>query len=270
MWLEAGEGERALLALKEAEAAVGEEDPEDAATRHYLLARAHLLLGNPGLALEEIRKALALEEESGHKAYGTPLVEGQALLQLGRYEEAMASFREALARADAGERPHVLHEMGVAALDHGAYPEAEEHLRALVREEGYPYLAQAYADLAEALYRQGRYQEAEAAAREAVARGRWPRGSWSWATWPTTSSTWRRPWNTTARRRKAPRRGAGSGWGPRRWWWTPWPSSATAFPRRWCAGARRCCPTSTRRTSGTPPSPPTWSAPRPSCGRGSA
>ena len=171
MWLEAGEGERALLALKEAEAAVGEEDPEDAATRHYLLARAHLLLGNPGLALEEIRKALALEEESGHKAYGTPLVEGQALLQLGRYEEAMASFREALARADAGERPHVLHEMGVAALDHGAYPEAEEHLRALVREEGYPYLAQAYADLAEALYRQGRCLEAEGAAREAVARG---------------------------------------------------------------------------------------------------
>ena len=160
MWLEAGEGERALLALKEAEAAVGEEAPEDAATRHYLLARAHLLLGNPGLALEEIRKALALEEESGHKAYGTPLVEGQALLQLGRYEEAMASFREALARADAGERPHVLHEMGVAALDHGAYPEAEEHLRALVREEGYPYLAQAYADLAEALYRLGYVERA--------------------------------------------------------------------------------------------------------------
>jgi len=168
-------GEAALAYERGAELALGLERYwlllDAAATRHYLLARAHLLLGNPGLALEEIRKALALEEESGHKAYGTPLVEGQALLQLGRYEEAMASFREALARADAGERPHVLHEMGVAALDHGAYPEAEEHLRALVREEGYPYLAQAYADLAEALYRQGRYQEAEAAAREAVARG---------------------------------------------------------------------------------------------------
>ncbi|MGC8966744.1 MAG: tetratricopeptide repeat protein [Thermus sp.] len=171
MWLEAGEGERALLALEEAEAAVGEEGPEDEATRHYLLARAHLLLGNPNRALEEARRALELEEEGGHKAYGTPMVAGQALLQLGRYEEAMAAYREALARAEEGERPYVLHEMGVAALDHGAYLEAEGYLRELLREEGYPYRAQALADLAEALYRQGRYAEAEEAAKEAMRQG---------------------------------------------------------------------------------------------------
>jgi len=171
MWLEAGEGDRALLALEEAEATVGEEGPEDEATRRYLLARAHLLLGNPNRALEEARKALEKEEESGHRAYGTPMVVGQALLQLGRYEEAMAAYREALARAEAAERPYVLHEMGVAALDHGAYLEAEGYLRELLREEGYPYRAQALADLAEALYRQGRYAEAEGAAREAMGLG---------------------------------------------------------------------------------------------------
>ncbi len=167
MWVEAGEGQRALRALEEAERAIGEEDPEDGATRAYLKARAQLLLGNPSLALEEAERALALEEAGGRPAYGTPMVKAQALLQLGRYGEAMAAYREALARAGPEERPYVLHEMAVAALDHGAYLEAEEHLRALLREEGYPYLAEAHADLAEALYRQGRYQEAEAWARKA-------------------------------------------------------------------------------------------------------
>jgi tetratricopeptide (TPR) repeat protein len=171
MWLEAGEGERALLAIEEAEATVGEESAEDAATRHYLLARAHLLLGNPNRALEEARRALEKEEESGHQAYGTPMVAGQALLQLGRYPEAMEAYREALRRAEAAERPYVLHEMAVAALDQAAYLEAEGYLRELLHGEGYPYRAQALADLAEALYRQGRYGEAEAMAREAMRLG---------------------------------------------------------------------------------------------------
>ena len=147
------------------------ESAEDAAPRHYLLARAHLALGNPNRALEEVHKALEKEEESGHKAYGTPLLQGQILLQLGRYPEAVAAFREVLARAGEGERAYALHELGVAALDHGAYLEAEEHLRALLQEEGYPYRAEALADLAEALYRQGRYAEAEDLAREAIREG---------------------------------------------------------------------------------------------------
>ncbi|WP_243090417.1 tetratricopeptide repeat protein [Thermus neutrinimicus] len=171
MWLEAGEGERALLALEEALGAVGEEPVEDAATRHYLLARAHFLLDNPNRALEEVGRALALEEESGHKAYGTPLLQGQILLRLGRYAEGMAAFQEALARAEGLEKGYVLHEMAVAALDQGAYLEAEEYLGALLREEGYPYRAQALADLAEALYRQGRYQEAEEMAQKAMRQG---------------------------------------------------------------------------------------------------
>jgi tetratricopeptide (TPR) repeat protein len=103
MWLEAGEGERALMALEEAKAVVGEgEGAEDAATRHYLLARAHLLLGNPNRALEEARRALEKEEESGHQAYGTPMVAAQALSQLGRYQEAMEAYEEALLAGGGG------------------------------------------------------------------------------------------------------------------------------------------------------------------------
>ena len=172
-WRAEGLRGRALERLgRHAEAALAyERGAEDAATRHYLLARAHLLLDNPNRALEAVREALKWEEESGHKAYGTPLLEGQILLRLGRYPEAMAAFQEALNRAEGAERAYVLHEMGVAALDQGAYLEAEEHLKALLREEGYAYRAQALADLAEALYRQGRYGEAEEVAREAMALG---------------------------------------------------------------------------------------------------
>ena len=172
MHLEAGEPEEALKALEEAERSVELEGPEDGATRNYLLARAHFLLGNPQQALAFVEEALRLEGEGGHPAYGTPLLKAQILLALSRKEEAKQAFREALSRAEEGERAQVLHEIGVAALDQGEYLEAEQVLSELIRlEADYPYLAQAYGDLAEALYRQGRYQEAEAMAKEAIRLG---------------------------------------------------------------------------------------------------
>ena len=172
MHLEAGEALEALEVLEEAERSVELEGPEDGATRHYLLARAHLLLGNPQQALAFVEEALRLEGEGGQAAYGTPLLKAQILLALSRKAEAKEAFREALARAEGGERAQVLHEMGVAALDQGEYVEAEQALSELIRlESDYPHLAQAYGDLAEALYRQGRYQEAEAMAQEAIRLG---------------------------------------------------------------------------------------------------
>jgi tetratricopeptide (TPR) repeat protein len=172
MHLEAGEPEEALEVLEEAGRSGELEGPEDGATRNYLLARAHHLLGNPQQALAYVEEALRLEAEGGHLAYGTPLLQAQILLSLGRKEEAQAAFREALRRAEGEERAQVLHEIGVAALDQGEYVEAEQALSELIRlEADYPYLAQAYGDLAEALYRQGRYQEAEAMAEEAIRLG---------------------------------------------------------------------------------------------------
>lgn len=172
MHLEAGEAAEALEVLEEAERSVELEGPEEGATRHYLLARAHLLLGKLQQALAFVEEALRLEGEGGEAAYGTPLLKAQILLALSRKEEAKEAFREALARAEGGERAQVLHEMGVAALDHGEYLEAEQALSELIRlESDYPHLAQAYGDLAEALYRQGRYQEAEAMAQEAIRLG---------------------------------------------------------------------------------------------------
>lgn len=179
MWVEAGEGEKALEALAGTREVVipgshtqmGYEDPEDGATRYYLIARAHLLVGNPRMALEAIQKALSLEKEGAEPAHGTPLVHGQALMQLGQFTEAMRAFREAANRAEGPDQSYALHELGAAALEAGEFHEAEKALRKAVLDEEYHYLPEAWGDLAEALYRQGRYEEALEAAKVAIDLG---------------------------------------------------------------------------------------------------
>ncbi|MDX2004358.1 MAG: Tfp pilus assembly protein PilF [Meiothermus sp.] len=172
MYVEAGEGKQALEALNFAQSAVLEaEDPEDAATRYYLVARAQLLLGNPSLALEAIQTSLEQERQGAEAAHGTPLVQGQALMQLGQAQEAIAAFREAVQRADEPDRTYALHELSVALLEAGELVEATTVLREVLRDEEYGYLGEAWGDLAEALYRLGQPEEARNAAREAVNAG---------------------------------------------------------------------------------------------------
>ncbi|MER3479683.1 MAG: Tfp pilus assembly protein PilF [Meiothermus sp.] len=179
MFVEAGAGEEALEVLAEAGENLSDpalEDPEDAATRAYLEARAHLLLGNPNRALEAIAQALELEKQGAEPAHGTPLVQGQALMQLGQYEAAIQAFREAAARAEDTDRTYALHELGVASLEGGHVAEAETYLREVVRDPDYGYLGEAWGDLAETLYRQSRYDEARQAALQAIALEARPAG----------------------------------------------------------------------------------------------
>lgn len=171
MLVEGNQGEAALSALQEAANLIEAEDPEDAATRHYLEARAQLLLGNPSLALEAIQKARTLETEGAEAAHGTPLVEGQALVQLGNYAEAIEAFREAVRRSEEPDKAYAQHELAVAALEAGDLIEAESVLREVVRGGEYGYQGEAWGDLAEVLYRQGRLEEAEQAAHEALNQG---------------------------------------------------------------------------------------------------
>lgn len=169
MFVEAGQGKEALEALETAQESVPElEDPEDAATRYYLIARAHLILGNPGLALDAIQNALSQEEQGAEPAHGTPLVHGQALMQLGHPKEAITAFREAVRRAEDSDKSYAQHELAVAHLEAGELSEAEAVLREVVRDPEYGYLGEAWGDLAEILYRLGRYDEAQQAAREAI------------------------------------------------------------------------------------------------------
>jgi tetratricopeptide (TPR) repeat protein len=171
MYVEAGAGEEALRALEDAQALIESEDPEDAATHFYLQARAHLLLGNPRLAMDAAQQALALEAEGAQPTHGPLLVQGQALLQLGQPREAIASFQEALRRAEGSDRSYVLHELGVAALEAGELPQAATYLRQAVQDPEYEYLGSAWGDLAEVLYRLSRPEEAQNAAEEAIQKG---------------------------------------------------------------------------------------------------
>lgn len=172
MFVEAGMGLEALQVLQEAELEAPElEDPEEAATRYYLIARCHLLLGNPNLALEAIQRALEIEREGAEPAHGTPLVHGQALMQLGQPREAIEAFREAVRRTEEQDRSYALHELAVAYLEAGELAEAEATLREVLRDPEYGHLGDAYGDLAEVLYRLGRYDEAHQAAHEAIHQG---------------------------------------------------------------------------------------------------
>ena len=172
MYVEAGMGQEALEALQEAQPDAPElEDPEDAATRCYLEARSQLLLGNPSLALEAIQRALQKEREGAEPAHGTPLVQGQALMQLGQPHEAIEAFREAVRRAEDSDKSYALHELAVAYLEAGELAEAEATLRDVLRDPEYGHTGEAHGDLAEVFYRQGRYEEAAEAAREAIRQG---------------------------------------------------------------------------------------------------
>lgn len=179
MWVEVGQGEPALAALDRTREVVipgshtqiGYEDPNDGATRYYLQARAHLLLDNPGLALLSIQKAMALEADGAEPSQGAPLVQGEALMQLGQFDRAVDAFRLAAERAEGSDQSYALHEMGTAALEAGQYVEAENALKKTVQDPDYIHHAAAWADLAEVLYRRNLPEAARQAAQHALEAG---------------------------------------------------------------------------------------------------
>ncbi len=138
---------------------------------HYLLAQAELALGDSGAALTAITEAGRLERRHGDPSSGVELVWGQVLVALTRFDEAMRHFEESLRLSNPTERAYALHEMGVAYLDQDRPLEARERLLETLAYPDYPYLPEVHADLAEAEYRLGRLQEAEASAQQALAQG---------------------------------------------------------------------------------------------------
>ncbi|PNY82032.1 hypothetical protein [Deinococcus koreensis] len=149
----------------------GEEEALGLATWHYLRAQALLNLGQPDAAYEMIREADRLERAHGDPSYGVSLVRGQVLTQLGRQEEALDAFGDALKLAGEADRPYANHELGVALLDLDRPVEAREKLETVLAEAEYPYLPEVLADIAECDYRLGRLQEAQQTAEQALAQG---------------------------------------------------------------------------------------------------
>lgn len=148
-----------------------DDDTLSLATWHYLRAQALLNLGQPEAAHDMIREAARLEKMHGDPSYGVALVRGQVLTHLGRQEEALEAFNEALALATDQDRPYANHELGVALLDLDRPVEAREKLESVLAEPEYPYQPEVLADLAECDYRLGRLTEAQQAAEQALAQG---------------------------------------------------------------------------------------------------
>ncbi len=181
-------GERGPLALDAAEAALeaGRPEeardllrahapllaaPEQAASLHYLLARAELALGNPRRALSALEEAEQKEREAEDESYGVPLLKGQALMQTGAYADAEAAFRRALALAPPEERSFVAHELAVAALEAGDLAEAERLLKEVFADPDYAHRGAAAADLAELYYRLAELEASRLWAEEAIRLG---------------------------------------------------------------------------------------------------
>jgi len=170
-----------LLELADPEAALAElervdEDalrPEERAVLRYLSGRAHLESGNPNLGLALLREAHALEgERSGPDAgFQTSLATAQALVALGRFDEANEAFAAALAVAPAEDRPFVQHEAAYALIESDALGAAEAMLSEVVSDPTYPHRAEALADLADTRLKSGEFDGAEVLARQALEMG---------------------------------------------------------------------------------------------------
>jgi tetratricopeptide (TPR) repeat protein len=172
MLLECDEPHEALEVLEATKVAYLSEEPAlEAASRLHLEARAHLALENPGVAAERAEAARQLELDAGEPSYGTALVHGQALAQLGEWSAALLAFRAAVERAGPADKSFAQHEMGVAQMDAGELDGARETLLVAARDEEYIYLAEVFADLAEVEYRRGDFDAAEGLAKIALERG---------------------------------------------------------------------------------------------------
>jgi tetratricopeptide (TPR) repeat protein len=127
--------ERSLAALREAGTAV------DQAYAETELGRAFLLLGEPTKALRcATSAARKVDREPRHQLAHAQLVIARALLELGRREEAIASYREAaaaLTRLGVGRQAaEAWRELGDAFTSLHQHKEAAEAYRSALHEAG--------------------------------------------------------------------------------------------------------------------------------------
>ena len=146
----------ALAALKEAAAV----DPTVANYRDTL-GVVYLDLGRPDLAIEQLHKAVELDPRlaDAHFHLGTAYAESR------RWEDAVASYRSALALPTLAIPDFVHQNLGLALYHLKRYPEAESSLRFALSLD--PKLQAAYYNLGLVLVAENRGAEARAAFRQA-------------------------------------------------------------------------------------------------------
>lgn len=151
----------ALGALQEAIAL----DPTVAAYRD-VLGLVYLDLGRPAIAIEHLERAIEIDPKyaDAHFHLGTALAESQ------RWEDAVQSYRTALALPTLSVPDFANQNLGLALYHLKRYREAEESLRFALSLD--PKLQAAYYHLGLVYNAQGRREEARAAFRQAVKLGK--------------------------------------------------------------------------------------------------
>jgi len=144
---------------------------EERAFYIYLEGRAHLLLGNPNLALEHLQRADVLEDAAGSPSYALKLALAQCYGTLGNYAQAIAGYLRAIELAPKRQRTWAIHECALLLLEADRLVSAKELLLEALRAEGYAYRAEVYADLAEVEFKLGNLHEADEFARRALDLG---------------------------------------------------------------------------------------------------
>lgn len=146
----------AIGALKEAISV----DPTVASYRDTL-GVVYTVLGRPDLAIEQLEAAVKLDPKSADAHFHL----GSAYAELQRWNDALASYRQALAQPTLGIPDLVHQNMGLALYHLKRYPEAESSLRFALTLD--PKLQAGYYNLGLVLMAENRPQEARAAFRQA-------------------------------------------------------------------------------------------------------
>lgn len=140
---------------------------QDASAYFYLAAQRSRSLGANVEALSHLQAAL----DAGHA--DTSLIHeemGDVLTLTGAYGAAQSSYQTAAALAVEARLPAIEHKIGALYLRLGSWALAEQHLRASLEEAGGDAASRVLADLALALHRQARYEEARTLIDDAAAR----------------------------------------------------------------------------------------------------
>jgi protein O-GlcNAc transferase len=111
----------------------------------------------PDLAAESFRRAVSLDP-----AYADVYLNlGIALAEMGRWQEAVPAYRQALSRPTLAAEPIACQNLGLALFHLRQYPEAERELRLAITLD--PRMEGAYYNLSLILLATGRRTEARAA-----------------------------------------------------------------------------------------------------------
>ena len=146
-------------------------DNEGFAIKRSLLGRIHLKNNNPNQALEVLLEGYSIRGLTRETTFIVAFSIGQALRALGKCQEAVKAFAEAIDVSESEDRTIVLHEQAQVLAESKCYSEARIIYEDILSDPSYARRTEVFVDLAEVLFRGGDYEAAELIARRALDAG---------------------------------------------------------------------------------------------------